>query len=348
MAGDWMLMAHGFAYGLYDRQGGKRGDAEGFSTSMFMLMARRPLGAGTLGLRGMLSLDPAMGARGYPLLLQTGETANGRTPLIDRQHPHDLFMEFAATYSHPVGESASMFAYAGLPGEPALGPPAFMHRLSGMDNPEAPLGHHWLDSTHIAYGVGTVGAVWGDWKLEGSAFTGREPDKRRWNIERPSLDSYSARLSFNPAADWALQAGYGRLKNPEQLEPDVDVGRWTASVSANNRLGGARGQTTFAWGRSQKSPGPDTNAFLLESSLRLHERHTAFARAERVEKDELAARTFTVSKTSLGYTYDFLGRHHTQWGLGAVASLHFLPSALRPAYGSHPASLLLFLRLKLA
>src|SRR5215218_11181510 len=120
---------------------------------MVMGMAQRQVGDGTLGFRAMLSPDPFMGASGYPLFLATGETANGVTPLVDRQHPHDLPMELAATYSVPVGAKDSVFVYAGLPGEPALGPATFMHRFSGMDNPEAPLGHHWLDSTHVTFGV---------------------------------------------------------------------------------------------------------------------------------------------------------------------------------------------------
>ena len=174
MVGEWSTMTHGFANLIYDRQGGQRGDTKTFSTSMLMMMGQRPLGEGTLGLRGMVSLDPLMGKRGYPLLLQTGETANG-APLVDRQHPHDLFMELSASYSRPLSDRSSVFAYAGLPGEPALGPPAFMHRFSGEDNPEAPISHHWLDSTHIAYGVVTLGYVFGNLKIEGSAFRGREP-----------------------------------------------------------------------------------------------------------------------------------------------------------------------------
>src|SRR5581483_9098576 len=144
-----------------------------------------------------LSLDPLMGKRGYPLLLQTGETADRRTPLIDRQHPHDLFMELAGTYSVPLSEKSSMFVYFGEPGEPALGPPAFMHRFSGEDNPEAPITHHWLDSTHVTFGVATLGYVWNQFKLETSAFRGREPDQFRYDIETPKLDSYSFRASWN-------------------------------------------------------------------------------------------------------------------------------------------------------
>ena len=170
--GEWMVMWHALINGVYDNQGGPRGDQKAFASGMVMGMAQRQLGDGTLGFRAMLSPDPFMGARGYPLLFAAGETADGRTLLVDRQHPHDLFMELAGTYSYNLSAKSSVFIYAGLPGEPALGPPAFMHRTSGMDNPEAPISHHWLDSTHITFGVVTVGTVIDTWKIEASAFRG--------------------------------------------------------------------------------------------------------------------------------------------------------------------------------
>lgn len=351
--GEWMLMAHGYAFGVFDRQGGPRGSDKAFSASMGMLMASRPLGPGTLGLKSMVSLDPLMGKSGYPLLLQTGETADGRTGLIDRQHPHDLFMELAASYSLPVGEDGSVFAYAGLPGEPALGPPAFMHRFSALDDPEAPITHHWLDSTHVTFGVVTLGAVRGGWKLETSAFRGREPDRYRWDVETPKLDSYSARLSWNPSRDWALQASYGRLESPEQLEPSVDQRRFTASAAVNWRLAGATGQTTVAYGRNDDRPGRVLNGFLLESAARVAAAHTVFARAERVEKNELfdsgpqLGRAFTVNRLSAGYLYDFARWGRTQWGVGGLAGVLLLPAALKPSYGSAPLSGMLFARVKL-
>src|SRR4030095_11229460 len=139
----------------------------------------------------MLSGEHAtIGKEGYPLLLQTGETADGVTPLIDRQHPHDLFMELAGAYSVSSGHRA-LFCYGGRPGEPALGPPAFMHRFSGVNIPVAPITHHWLDSTHITYGVLTAGAVVDRVKVEASAFRGREPDEDRLDIESPELESHS-------------------------------------------------------------------------------------------------------------------------------------------------------------
>src|SRR6478609_11713448 len=190
-------------------------------------MAERQIGDGTLGFKAMLSPDPFMGRSGYPLLLATGETADGVKPLIDRQHPHDLFMELATSYSYNLSPTSSLFIYGGLPGEPALGPPAFMHRTSGMDIPEAPITHHWLDSTHITFGVVTGGVVVSNWKLEGSAFKGREPDQYRYDIEAPKLDSYSARISWNPIRELSLQVSWGHLKSPEQLEPDKNEDRFT-------------------------------------------------------------------------------------------------------------------------
>src|SRR6185295_6126891 len=266
--GEWSTMVHGFANFIYDDQGGARGDTKTFMTTMLMGVAQRSLGeGGTLGLRGMISTDPYFGNGGYPLLLQTGETADGQTPLIDRQHPHDLFMELSVSYSRRVSERSSWFVYAGLPGEPALGPPTFMHRFSGEDNPEAPISHHWLDSTHITYGVVTLGYVLGDWKLEGSVFRGREPDENRYDIETGKLDSASVRLSWNPTKDWALQVSRGHIVSPEQLHPDDDVDRTTASAIYQRDIGGARWQTTLAWGRNQPSHGDTTDAFLLESAL---------------------------------------------------------------------------------
>ena len=348
--GEWTTMTHGFANLVYDRQGGPRGDTKTFSSSMLMVMAQRPAGDGVLALRGMVSADPLMGKRGYPLLLQTGEAANG-APLIDRQHPHDLFMELAASYSLRLSERRSVFVYAGLPGEPALGPPAFMHRFSGEDNPEAPISHHWLDSTHITYGVATVGYVHGDFKVEVSRFRGREPDENRTDIETGKLDSTAARLSWNPARDWALQVSRGHLKSPEALHPDVDVTRTTASAIYHRDFGSVKTQTTLAWGRNAPTRGEATHSYLLEAAARFSARHTFFGRAERVSKNELfpdvdprADTVFSVNKVSLGYVHDLPVSGHFRIGIGALASLYGLPTDLKPQYG-RPTSFMVFARI---
>jgi hypothetical protein len=353
MSGPWLGMVHGFINLIYDSQGGPRGATQTFSTSLLMLMARRELSNGALGLRLMLSTDPAMGKSGYPLLFQTGETADGRTPLIDRQHPHDLLMEAAGSYSFDLSPHSSLFVYAGLPGEPALGPNAFMHRFSGMDNPEAPLTHHWLDSTHISWGVVTGGYTWEDWKLEASAFNGREPNENRYDIEVRPLDSWSARVSYNPGPDWSLQGSYGYLASPEQLEPNVSVRRSTASASYNAPFG-VSWQTTFAWGHNAPSSGEASNAWLLESEARLTPWHTVFARLERVGKDELFlpesalfGRTFIINKLTVGYIHDFVHWAALSLGLGGLISTYSYPAELNTSYGYRPTSFMVFARARL-
>jgi hypothetical protein len=354
MGETWTTMWHGYANLVYDHQGGPRGDTQSFTESMGMFMAQRELGDGTLGLRVMVSLDPTIGKAGYPLLFQTGETADGVTPLVDRQHPHDLFMELAATYSHNLSDDSSIFVYGGLPGEPALGPPAYMHRYSGADNPETPLSHHWLDSTHITFGVVTAGYVWRTLKLEGSVFNGREPDQYRWNIETRKFDSASARLSWNPTPAWSLQISHGRLDSPEALEPDVAVARTTASASYAGSFNNNPWQTTLAWGRNRHSPGDTTQAWLLETNLNLHDKYTLFARAENVENDELFlpgdplhGQIFAISKLTVGAIYDFARLTHVRLGLGALISGYDYPDALRSSYGEHPTSYMVFLRAKI-
>jgi hypothetical protein len=351
-SGRWSLMGHGMFFAVYDRQGGPRGAEKIFVSGMAMGMARRPLGPGTLQLRAGLSPDPLMGRRGFPLLLASGETADGATPLVDRQHPHDLFVELSASYSLPLSGRSSLFAYAGLPGEPAFGPPPFMHRLSALDSPEAPISHHWLDSTHIAFGVVTAGAIVGDVKLEASRFNGREPDQHRFDIETGPLDSTAVRLSWNPARTLSLQASWARLIDSEQLEPGEDQTRWSASLLYNQPLGRrARWSTTLAWGRRSKSHG-HLDAFLLESAV-TRRRWTLFARAERTENDELEAAAghhgpaFRVGKVSLGVLHDVRVAPHVRLGIGGLWAFNFVPAGLEPSYAGDPKGGMLFLRLRI-
>ena len=353
MTGAWMTMLHGYADVVYDHQGGPRGTTQTFTTGMLMFMGRRELTRGALGLRLMLSADPPMGKSGYPLLFQTGETANGRTPLIDRQHPHNLLMEAAATYSHAAAADSSVFVYLGLAGEPALGPVAFMHRLSGEDNPEAPLTHHWLDSTHVSYGVVTGGYIWRQFKLEASAFNGREPDQFRYEVEIRPLDSYAARLSYNPTSDWSLQASSGHLVSPEQLQPTVNERRTTASASYNAPFG-QWWQTTLAWGRNSPAVGQASSGWLLESAAQPVMGQTVFSRIERVAKDELFVpgaalydQSFMINKLSLGYIYDVTQLQSIRFGVGGLFSVYRFPGALDSVYGASPTSFMLFVRARL-
>ena len=346
-----MLMAHGALNFVFDHQSGPRGDDKAFASGMLMGMARRPLGDGTLQLKAMLSPDPLMGKRGYPLLLASGETANGRDRLIDRQHPHDFFMELSASVSQNIGPKSSAFIYAGIPGEPAFGPPAFMHREAIMDSPEAPITHHWLDSTHITFGVVTAGLVLDRLKIEASRFNAREPNQHRWDIETGPLDSTSVRISWNPARTLSLQGSWGHFTDPEQLEPGVDQKRWSASALwADQVAPGWRASTTLAWGR-KSAHGHKDDAIAVEASLR-HRQWTLFGRGEMTENRELLdihdGPAFRVGKVSLGAVRDFRLANHLSVGAGGLFSLNFVPDGLRSLYGGkNPTGAMGFVRLKL-
>jgi hypothetical protein len=357
-SGDWHLMGHGVLNLVYDHQSGRRGDDKAFVSGMLMGMAQRSLGNGTLQFRASLSPDPLMGKTGYPLLLASGETADGDTRLIDRQHPHDFFMELSASVSQNIGPKSSVFLYAALPGEPAFGPPAFMHREAIMDSPEAPISHHWLDSTHISFGVLTAGLVHDRFKVEVSRFNGREPDQRRWNIETAPLDSTTVRVSWNPTPELALQGSWGHFEDPEQLEPGVDQKRWsTSALYAREIAPGWKLAGTLAWGRKtidHHGEALKDDAYVAEAALKSGA-WTAFVRGEIAENRELVEAeegehgpAFRVGKVSIGVVHDFRVADHLALGVGGLFAVNFVPDGLEPLYGgSNPIGAMGFVRLKI-
>ncbi len=349
-SGDWMVMAHGYAWAAYTDQSGPRGDDMAFAQSMAMITADRDFGGAKLQLRSMLSLEPLMGAGGYPNLFATGETANGQS-LVDRQHPHDLFMELAARVDIPVSENASLFLYGGPVAEPALGPSAFMHRRSSRYLPQAPITHHWFDSTHITYGVITAGYASSLFQIEGSAFRGREPDESRWDIETPKLDSWSVRATLTPTPNWALQVSHGRLKDPEALHPGQDEARTTASVQYSD----AKLSGLVAFSAKNRIPGQTLTAWLAEANWNPVGGHNLFGRIENVANDELFPdhsdplhdTAFRVTRFEAGYAHRFRLTKDVNLALGGSVATFAKPAALDSAYGRAPFAYTLFARLSL-
>ena len=358
LGGDAMLMLHGYIWPIYTSQTGPRGDEKFYAQSMAMATVTAPFAGGKFTARTMLSLEPAMRHDGYPNLFATGEVAYGQ-PLVDRQHPHDLFMEFSGRLDFDVAEGTSVFIYGGPVGEPALGPSAFMHRASAHYNPEAPITHHWFDSTHITYGVVTAGISAKRFQLEASAFRGREPDEFRWGIEAPKLDSWSARASFALSEDWLAQVSYGRLHSPEELHPDENEHRTTASVHYNAGRGVS---AMLAFSNKQLTDdhvgGGHTNkslsAWLGEVNWDFDRHHTLFGRIENVANPELFPdpasplhdEVFRVTKFQLGYAYR-LPVGPVNLALGGTVAAFAKPSALDPYYGSNPMGYTLFARFSL-
>ena len=342
-AGQWEIMGHGNAFVQFLDETGNRGSRQFGSINWMMGMARRPLAGGRLGVRGMLSLEPwTIRGCGYPDLLATGESCGG-SPIRDRQHPHDLFMEVAAEYDRPLRDDVRWQVYGGIAGEPALGPVAYPHRLSALPNPLAPIAHHWLDATHITFGVVTGGLYGQRWKAEGSIFNGREPDEERADFDVEALDSFSGRLWFLPTARLALQISAGHLREAEAAEgigPRIDVDRVTASATYHRALGErSLWASTLAWGMNREE-GESTNVILAETNLTLQERHTWFGRLELAGKPahDLGAHdtedVLTIAKLQAGYTRYLASWHGLTPGIGGSVSAGVVPGSLEHAYGS--------------
>lgn len=338
----WMLMGHGNAFLQYLHESGDRGSEQTGSINWLMGMAQRPAGGGRIMLSGMVSFEPwTIGGCGYPDLLATGEFCEGAA-IHDRQHPHDLFMELAAQYDRPLGKGFRLQLYGAPVGEPALGPVAFMHRVSALSNPLAPITHHWFDSTHITYGVATGGLYGRRWKAEASAFNGREPDEERIDFDFAAMDSWSGRVWFLPTSHWALQFSGGRLNDAEPGDdggPPVDIDRLTASATYHRTtLENVIWASTVGWGRNAESGGDATNALLLESSVTVRDRDAWYVRFEWAEKSghDLAVAEhsiFNVGKLQGGFT-----RYLSAWegltpGVGAAVSTGIVPRRLEPVYG---------------
>jgi hypothetical protein len=360
-SGEWMFMFHGDIFPRFNAQDifhqGSRGGSKWDAPDMLMAMAQRPVGKkGLFHVNLMLSSDALIaGGNGYPLLFQTGESWHG-VPLVDRQHPHDLFSELSVSYSYAFSKKVDAFAYFGYPGEPALGPVTFMHRPSGTFNPDAPIGHHWEDATHITFGVATLGIRVGQFKLEGSSFTGREPDENRYNFDKPRFDSWSGRLSFNPSENWALQVSHGYIKSPESLSPDENVNRTTASATyVYPFTGRAYLAATALWGQNKSAAQDPSNAALLEATLKWN-RLVTYMRYEWVQKsvEELHLNPaiygisnpqFPLQALTLGLGYDLFTFGHLIVAGGGQASVYRPATDLTGLYGQHPLAGEIYLHL---
>jgi len=350
MDSGWELMAHGVIFVDYNQQGGPRGAGKAESVNWGMLMEQHKLGAGTLLFRQMFSAESLTSPHpGFPELFQTGETYHGE-PLVDHQHPHNVFAELAMLYIVPVSEKVSWEFYGGPSAEPALGPVTYLHRASAAELPLAPLGHHVQDSTHTSFGVVTTGFVIERIKLEASAFNGREPNEQRWSIQLAALDSWSGRVSAAPAADWTAQYSVGRLEHPEAAEPGSQW-RQTASVEYNRPLATGSWATTLLWGRVHKIATDVTlNSYLMESTLNFHERNYVFSRLELVDKDELFPQAamhpaYRIGAYTFGGVRDLIHDRAWQLGLGGDVTFYSKPGLLDATYGQHPTSFQLFLRM---
>ena len=366
--GSWNAMFMGEAFLVDTQQSGPRGGDKLYSSNWAMANFERRLGSkGAFQTQLMLSLEPAtITDRRYPLLFQTGETAFGK-PIVDGQHPHNLIMNLGFQYARTLTENATLELYFAPVGDPALGPVAYPHRASAAELPQAPLSHHWQDSTHIADEVVTAGIAYKKIKLEASGFYGSEPNENRWTIGTGPIDSWSARLWCLPARNWVTQVSFGRLTHPEALEAGDQV-RSTGSIAYTKPMPGGSWSSSFIWGRKYSTATKrSSNSYLVESVFPIRHKNFITGRLEVVNKDELFrdqpdleqrltsiyGDTFRIDAYTIGYTRDIdvfknvEGLRNVQMGLGGNVEMYSLPRAIKPYYGDHPVSGNIFLRFRL-
>jgi hypothetical protein len=364
-AGGWTFMQDASVFVMVNRQGSPRGETEIKAPHWWMGMTQRPLRGGVLTVSLMLSLDPAtVGNQGYSHILQAGETYQGNA-LIDHQHPHDFLMQASVLYRRPLPRGFTLALAAAPVGEPALGPIAFMHRSSAIENPMSPLGHHTLDSTHIAMGVLTASVERGPVQVETSAFRGAEPDEQRWDLmDSGALDSWSVRGWYRPSPAWTFQVSHGLLTAPEALE-EGNVRRTTASAGWKRERSNGSTSLTLAWGRNLKIGG-SYDAGLAELTRTYGSAGTIFWRVEatQVETDVLRTGVHTfqggrktahvlepgrrdiVGSFSGGATRVLWRPKSWELAAGGMVTTYAVPAALSPFYGTQPWSVQVFAHIR--
>lgn len=345
-----------FLYEPGDRhRTGGNGNRETSIVNWGMVQARRGAGSGRFGVRAMFSAEPFTVPKcGSLNFLATGEVCDDDT-IHDRHQQHDLMMELAVDYDRPLTGNWRWQIYAGIAGEPALGPTGYAHRTSSLANPVGPITHHWLEANTVSFGVVTGALHNQRWKVEGSLFNGREPDNSRVDLDFGALDSYAARLSVLASDRLALQVSAGRLHDANAAfyqQPDTVVTRITASGAYHRELGeGSIWATTAAYGMNdgEESISDEifnltTHAALLESSLTIRDRHTVFGRLEVVgmpahhlHANEFGDAVFAIGKLQGGYVRYFRAGNGIVPGIGGTVALSFLPEALAPRYSGRVA-----------
>ena len=281
---------------------------------------------------------------------------------MDGQNPHDFLMSLGIQYARPLSENTMLQLYYAPVGDPALGPVAFPHRASAFELPQAPLSHHWQDSTHIANNVATVALKYKWMRLETSSFYGTEPNENRWNIDWGPMNSYSGRISVFPLKNWMAQISSGRISRPEG-QHDGDVVRTTASIHYSRPVSdGNAWSSSLIWGRNHNTMTKrNLNSYLAETLYPLSRKNFLTGRAERVDKDELfantpaierqldrtAGSTFRIGAYTAGYTRDIGTVKNLETGIGANLTAYSVPAAIQPYYGEHPFGVNVYLRFRI-
>ncbi len=347
-----MLMIHGNGFLAGINESGPRGRNTFAAPNMFM----GDLGT-SIGDRHYVNLD-FMGTverwsipdQGYPELLQIGEENNQGIPYLDAQHPHSspiMGLTLSDTISFG-GDKNHIKIFIAPRGEATDGPVAFMHRVTGMINPDAPLGHHiGQDVGHITSTVIGESLKIGATGFEASTYHGAEPKPQNVDLPIGNLDSYSFRLIEEFSPKFIAMASYAYVSNPELNNPDITFeNRFSASIyNSFSIFHDWSFDNTLIWGSVSNYDHASTLTSFAEEFLFKGIAPRIWGRIEVLQRtpNELQIQTSAdanagqwVTAITFGYTHRVANWESAEVGIGGSVTTDFLPQSYQGAYGGNP------------
>ena len=357
-----MWMAHGNAFLVQTIAEGPRARNRFAVPNMMMADAGHTVGdQHYLNVNLMLTFERwTFPKDGYPELLQIGERNEDDQPYIDGQHPHSSpIMGLTISDTIRLGDGKDHLKVFFAPrGQATEGPIAFMHRPTGMINPDAPLGHHiGQDVSHITSTVFGASLALGRTRIEASTFYGREPEPSKVDLPLGTPNSYAGRLIYEFSDDLQAMASASYVKEPEPHDPTLEkIYRYSASAYSRHDLNsGWMLHNSFVFGLTNfYDDASALRSFLDEFWFHSDSRHNFWGRVEVLEitPNELAIPVVSggndphwITALTAGYTHDFMKFDGSKFGAGLSITKNFLPSEFRAAYGGDPWSGRIFVQL---
>ena len=356
-----MLMFHGNSFLTGIVESGPRGQNAFAFPDMFMT----DIGT-TLGDHQYLNLD-YMGTlerwtfptSGYPLFLQIGEDNTSGSPYIDAQHPHSspimgLTLSDTLSFDNRKDHIKIFFAPRG---ESTDGPIAFMHRPTGVANPDVPLGHHiGQDVGHITSTVIGESLKIGNTRFEASNFYGSEPQPTHVDLPMATPNSYSFRVMEEFSDSFLAMGSFAYINNPEPDSPDItSENRYSLSTYNFIPISPTWSfDNSLIYGSVTAYDHAATLTSFTEEFLFVGDQHRIWGRIEVLQRTPAELEIVTtqdpnvglwVEALTLGYTHKISNCENAELGLGGSITTDFLPASYQSAYGGNPWSGKIFLQL---
>jgi hypothetical protein len=300
---------------------------------------------------------------GYPELLQVGEARANGSPYYDFQHPHSSPI-MGIGLSDTVRQSdGNLWRFRFSPrGASTDGPVAFMHRKTGVVNPDAPLGHHiGQDVGHISSTVIAVSHYLGNNIFEVSGFHGEEPEPTKVDLPLGKIDSFALRYTryfnkqlFAMASLAYVTADHRQQSLAETQDQSLDSYGWksaqrlSASVYYQSKMGTWDVHRSLILGELHSNGfKTDQFSFLYEVTF-AKKAHEIWSRIEILQrfpiqlgisaKETPPFHSKWIEVLTLGYTHSIQQFDGAELKAGLSGTIDILANAFTPTYGSLPVT----------